>query len=84
VTCGDAVHTRWTAGSQPQQPPPQQPPPLVALLAGALPAEALPPPTATGVNTRLVSPCPEGQGAGVGASSSPRRTSNSTSQVRQR
>jgi hypothetical protein len=56
----------------------------VALLAGALPAEALPPPTATGVNTRLVSACPDGQGDVAGASSSPRRTSNSTSQVRQR
>ena len=41
-------------------------------------------PTATGVNTRLVSACPDGQGAGAGASSSPRRTSKTASQVRQR
>jgi hypothetical protein len=26
MTCEDAVHSRWTARSQPQQPPPQQPP----------------------------------------------------------
>lgn len=61
----------------PQQPPPQQPPPLE-------PRPEAVPPTATAVNTRLVSGCPCGQVTAVSASMTPRRTSKRLSQVRQR
>ena len=65
---------------QPQQPPPQQPPPPPAATGAGLA-----PPTETGVKTRVVSRCPDGQDVcPSGYSCSPRRTSNTASQVRQR
>jgi len=67
--------------AQPQQPPPQHPPAGGAPVATELDAR---PPTATAVKTREVAPCPRGQFTGTSGSSTARRTSKRTSQVRQR